>query len=95
MLTPATKLLVWPNIRSEVAACPEPPNELVAVQVRSISPNTLVPSSPVAGTVCPVVVMRFDSEPLRFGKQSTAGSGHPVFCASVPLPSKWFCRNDR
>ena len=47
------------------------------VQVRSISPKTLVPSKPLAGTVCPVVVMRLDTVLLRLGKHRTVGSGQP------------------
>jgi hypothetical protein len=49
------------------------------------------PSTPAFGTVCPLVVVRLETVPSRFGKHSFVGSGQTVgsFVASVPLPSTW------
>src|ERR1700722_15458888 len=93
-LMPSTKLLSCPKIFSDEAPCTEPPKLLVDVQVRSISPSTLLPRMPVASTVCPPVVNSGDNEPSRLGKHSTVeGGGHVV--ASVPLPSTWLCQKPR
>src|SRR5580692_7426555 len=92
-LMPSTTLLSCPNSLSDEAPCTEPPKLLVEVQVRSISPSTLLPRKPVASTVCPPVVNSGDNEPSRLGKHSTADGGHVV--ASVPLPSTWLCQKPR
>src|SRR5580700_11509757 len=94
MLIPSTKLLSCPRIFSDEAPCTVPPKLLVDVQVRSISPKTLVPKMPAAETVCPPVVMSGDELPSRLGKHSNDdGAGQGV--ASVPLPSTWLCQKPR
>src|SRR6516165_750740 len=58
VLAPTTKRLSWPRTLAVVAACTEPPKLLAAVEVRSISASTLLASTPVAGTGCPLLAAR-------------------------------------
>src|SRR5580698_6397781 len=93
-LIPSTKLLSCPKIFSDEAPCSVPPKLLVEVQVRSISPKTLLPRIPAAESVCPPVVISGDKVPSRLGKHSKDdGGGQAV--ASVPLPSAWLCQKPR